>query len=208
MNFSGEVGQFIDGKDAAVGAREQAVVDGKFIGKIAAAAGGTNGIDITDDVGHGDVRSGELFDEAVLTRHPGDRSVVAVGGDFFAAGAADGFQWVVVNFAAGDDGYLRIEQVDESAEDAALGLAAQAEQDKIMAREQGVDDLRDDRVFVSMDTGEERIALLDGAQQIAAELVLDGARSAARIKIGNALELTEGARFRMRRRLHGRACRH
>ena len=56
-----------------------------------------------------------------------------------------------------------------------------------MAREQGIDDLRDDGVIVAVDTGEERLALFDGTEQIAAELILDRARCTARIEIGNAL---------------------
>src|SRR5712664_660788 len=90
LNFAGEVGKFIDGKDAAIGAREQAVVNGEFVGEVASAASGADGIDIADDIGHGYVGCGEFFDEAIVARHPGDRSIVAVRGDFFAAGAADG----------------------------------------------------------------------------------------------------------------------
>src|SRR5712692_7451865 len=192
LNFSGEVGQFVDGKDAAIGAREKAVVDGEFVGEIASAAGRPDGIDIADNVGHGHVGSGKFFDEAIVAGHPGDGSVVAVGGDFFAAGAADGLEWIVVDFAAGDDGHFRIEQVDEAAENAALGLAAEAEKNEIVAREQGIDDLRDNGVFVAVDAGKKRFALFDGTKQIAAELILNGAGGTAGIKIRNALQFAQG----------------
>src|SRR6266849_347119 len=208
LNFSGEVGKFVDGEDAAISAREKAVVDGELVGEIAAAAGGADGIDIADNVGHGHVGSGKFFDEAIVAGHPGDGSVVAVGGDFFAAGAADGLEWIVVDFAAGDDGHFRIEQVDEAAENAALGLAAEAEKNEIVAREQSIDDLRDDGVFVTMHAGKEGLASFDGTQEIAAQLILDGAGNATRIEIGNELEFPECARFRVSRRLHGLACRH
>src|SRR6266849_446900 len=208
LNFSGEVGQFVDGKDAAIGAREKAVVDGEFVGEIASAAGRPDGIDIADNVGHGHVGSGKFFDEAIVAGHPGDGSVVAVGGDFFAAGAAEGLEWIVVDFAAGDDGHFRIEQVDEAAENAGLGLAAEAEKNEIVAREQSIDDLRDDGVFVTMHAGKEGLASFDGTQEIAAQLILDGAGNATRIEIGNELEFPECARFRVSRRLHGLACRH
>jgi len=66
LNFSGEVGELIDGKDAAIGSRKKAVVDGEFIGEVAAAAGRPDGIDIADDVGHGYVGRSELFDKAIL----------------------------------------------------------------------------------------------------------------------------------------------
>jgi len=87
----------------------KAVVDGEFVGEIASAASGANGIDVADDVGHGDVGCGEFFDEAILAGHPGDGSIVAVGGDFFTASSADGFQGIVVDFAASNDGHLLIQ---------------------------------------------------------------------------------------------------
>ena len=91
LNFAGQIGEFINGKDAAIGAWEKAVVDGEFVGEVAAAASGADGIDITDDVGHGYVGSGELFDEAIVAGHPRDGSIVAVGGDFFTACATNRF---------------------------------------------------------------------------------------------------------------------
>ena len=89
----------------------------------------------------------------------------------------------------------------ESAKDAALGLTAQTEKDEIVAGEQGIDDLRDDRVFVSVDTWKEGFAFLDGAQQIAADLIFDRTRHAARVKIRNTLQLADGARFQLTRRM-------
>jgi len=70
---------------------EKAVVDGEFVGEVAAAASGADGIDITDDVGHGYVGGGELFDEAIVAGHPRDGSIVAVSDDFFTACAANRF---------------------------------------------------------------------------------------------------------------------
>ena len=58
LNFAGEVGQFVDGEDAAIGARQQAVVHGELVAKVAAAAGGLDGIDVADDVGDGHVGRG------------------------------------------------------------------------------------------------------------------------------------------------------
>jgi len=83
LNFSGEVGEFVDGKDAAIGAGEKAVMDSEFVGESASAAGARMGSTSPDNVGHGDVGSGEFFDETILAGHPGDEGVVAIGGDFF-----------------------------------------------------------------------------------------------------------------------------
>src|SRR5437879_5242978 len=186
LNFSGQVGQFVDGEDAAVGAREKAIVDREFVRQVAAAASRADGIDVADNVGHGHVGRGELFDKAILSRHPGDGRIVAFGGDFFATRAADGLERIVVDFAARYDRHFRIEQVDEAAQNAALGLAAQAEKNEIVPREKRIHDLRNNRVFISVDAGEEGFALFDGPEQIAAEFILDGAACAARIKIRNA----------------------
>src|SRR6266581_4732409 len=56
-----------------------------------------------------------------------------------------------------------------SPQDAALGLASQAKQNEIVAGEQGIDDLRDHRVFIAVHAGEERLLLFNGSQQIAAD---------------------------------------
>ena len=69
---------------------------------------------------------------------------------------------VVAEFGAGDVRALGIEQRGERAQDAAFGLAAQAEQDEVVARKEGVDDLRDDGVVVADDAGEERGAVASG----------------------------------------------
>src|SRR5438105_120069 len=133
LNFSGKVGKFVNGKDAAVGAWEKAVVDGELVGKVAAAASRANRVDIANYVGHGHVRRGEFFDKPVVARHPSDGSIVAFAGDFFAARAADGLERIVVDFAARHDRHFRIEQIDQATQNAAFGLAAQAEKNEIVA---------------------------------------------------------------------------
>src|SRR5205823_4332349 len=51
LNFAGEVGQLVDGEDAAVGARQEAVVDGQLVREEVAAAGGLDRVNVADDVG-------------------------------------------------------------------------------------------------------------------------------------------------------------
>ena len=62
-----------------------------------------------------------------------------------------------------------------AAQDAALGLAAQAEQDEILPRQNRVDDLRNDCVFKADDAGEERLLRLEPGNQVGAHLVFDAA---------------------------------
>src|SRR6266404_1227329 len=208
LNFSGEIWELVDGEDAAVGAGQKAVVDGEFVGEIAAAARGADRIDVADDVGHGDIGRGEFFDETIFAGHPGDGRIIAFGGNSFAAGAADGLEGIIIDFAAGDDGHFGIEEIDESTQDTAFGLAAEAEKNEIVAGEQSVDDLRDDGVFVAVDAGKQRFALFDGAKEIAADFVFHGDGGAARVEVRDAPELAERARFRLSGRLHKSAGRH
>ena len=77
LDFAGEVGELVDGEDAAIGAGKQAVVHGELGAEVLIAAGGFDGVDVADEVGYGDVGGGELFDEAVVGGEPGDGRFVA-----------------------------------------------------------------------------------------------------------------------------------
>ena len=81
LNLPGEIGQFVDGEDAAVGARDEAVVNGELVGNVLAAAGGFDRVDIADHVGDGDVGRRQFFDVAVVSREPRDGGFVAHFGD-------------------------------------------------------------------------------------------------------------------------------
>ena len=61
LNLSGEVGDFVDGEDAAVGTGEKTVVHGELAAQILVAACGLDGVDVADEIGYSDVGSGELF---------------------------------------------------------------------------------------------------------------------------------------------------
>src|SRR5712671_2023887 len=67
-----------------------------------------------------------------------------------------------------------------------------------MTREERVNDLRNDSVFVAVNAGKQSVAFFDGAQQVAAKFVLYGNRSGARIVVWNAAQLTDGARLVVR----------
>ena len=80
LDALGEVGQLVDGEDAAVGAGHQAVVQGELVGEVA-ALGHLDGVDLADEVGDRRVGRGQLLAEAVVAVHPRDRRVVALGRD-------------------------------------------------------------------------------------------------------------------------------
>jgi hypothetical protein len=60
----GEVGQLVDGDDAAVRPRDEAVCDGLRIAK-AAAVGDLDRVDVADQVGHAGVGGGQLLGVAL-----------------------------------------------------------------------------------------------------------------------------------------------
>ncbi len=175
LNLAGQIGQFVDGEDAAIGARQQAIVHGQFVGQVQSRLCRLDRIDVADDVGDGDVGRGQLLDVARLAGEPRERHLVALARDPRAAGAADRIQRIVVNLAAGHDRNLFVEQIDQRAEDAALGLTAQAEQDEVVAREDRIDQLRDDRFVVADDAREQRFARLQLAHEVVADFLFDGA---------------------------------
>ena len=173
LDFAGEVGQFVDGEDAAIGPRQQPVVHRQFVGEVESRLRRLDRVDVAHHVGDRHVRGRELLDVAVLAREPRNRQGIAFGGDARAAGATDRVERVVVNLAAGDDRNLVIQQVGEAAEDAALGLAAQAEQNEVVTRENRVHQLRDDRLVIPDHTRKERLAGLQLADQVFADFFLD-----------------------------------
>ena len=68
LYLGGQVRQFVDGEDAAVGARDEAKVHGGFIGKIT-ALGVFDEIDFANQISDGNVGSSELF---VIARGAGE----------------------------------------------------------------------------------------------------------------------------------------
>src|SRR5438876_10346812 len=99
-------------------------MDCEFVGKIAPSTRGANGIDISDDIGHGYVRCRKFFHVAKLPWHPGNRSIVTIRNDAIAARAADRPQRIVVDLAASDHRNFRIKQTRQAAQYAALRLSS------------------------------------------------------------------------------------
>ena len=157
LDALGEVGELVDGEDAAVGARHEPVVQRELVGEVA-ALGDLDRVDLADQVGDRRVGRGQLLAEAVVAVDPVDRRVVAVLGDEVAGVLDDRVVRVVVDLAAGDDRHPLVEQAGERADDAGLRLAALAEEDHVVAGEQGVLELRHDGVLVAEHALEQRLA--------------------------------------------------
>jgi hypothetical protein len=116
-------------------------------------------------------------------------------GDQVAAAAADGAVRVVVDLAAFHVGRRFIQQRSQQPDQARFGLAAQAEQNEIVAREDGIDHLRHHGVFVAEHGGKERIAALNLADQVLAEFVFDAAAHLPGFRKGTLAQRAESARY-------------
>ena len=146
LDALGEVGQLVDGEDAAVEPGHEAVVDGQLVGQVP-ALGHPDGVDLADEVGDRGVGGGELLAVALAAVDPGDRQVLARLGEQVLGEAGDRMERVVVDLGVGDDGQPLVEQADHRADDAGLGLAALAQQDDVVTGQDGVLQLGKHRVL-------------------------------------------------------------
>jgi hypothetical protein len=93
-----------------------------------------------------------------------------------------------VDLAPGHGRRLRVEQGRQAAQQAALRLPAQAEQDHVVAREDAVHEPRHHRVLVAEDAREQRLARAHLGEEVAPHLLAHALRRRA----ARALELAEG----------------
>ena len=175
LDLAGEVRQLVDGEHAAVGPRQQAVVHRQLVGELQPGSRRLDRVEIADQVGDRDVRRRQLLDVAAVAIEPRDRQVVALGLHPGAARGADRAERIVVDLAARNDRDLGVEQIGERPQDPALRLAAQAEQDEVVPRQNRVHDLRHDGVVVADDARKDRLAAAQALDQVVADFVLDAA---------------------------------
>jgi hypothetical protein len=138
-------------------------------------------IDVPDHVRDRHVRRGQLLHVAVVRREPRDGRLVAALGDEITAALADRPERVVVDLAAGHRRDPVVQQRGQAAQQPALGLAAQAQQDQVVSREDRVHDLRHHRVLVPQHAGEQRLPACELAAQVLAHLVLHAAGAVRRV---------------------------
>ena len=185
----GEVRQLVDREDAAVRARQETVVDGQLVGEVA-PLGHLDRVHLTDQIGDGDVRRGELLAVAAVAREPDDAGGVALVREALPAGGADRREGRVVDLAAREGGHLVVEQADEQTRHARFRLPALAEEHDVLAGEDRVLDLREDALLVADDPREDRLAALEPADQVVAQFLLDRRRLVPAVP-----ELSDGRRL-------------
>jgi hypothetical protein len=93
------------------------------------------------------------------------------------ARAADWIQRIVVDLAAGHYRDVLVEERHQGAQQSRLRLAAQAEQDEVVLRQERVDELRYDRIVVANDAGKQRLTGTQLDDQVVAHFLVHVAAS-------------------------------
>ena len=110
-----------------------------------------DGINVANQVGDRYVRRRELLNEALVPAEPRQGRSIAAFRQQLSGVLRNRGEWIVIDFAAGHDGYPFIQQPRQLPQNTAFGLASEAQEDEVMAREQRVHDLRKNRILVSDD---------------------------------------------------------
>ena len=175
LDLARKVRQLVQREEPPVRPREEPEVDRQLVREEVAAPGRLDGVHIADQVRNRDVGRGQLLHVTALPGQPFDRGVVAGLVDQAPPLLRYRSQGVVVHLRVREDGDLRIQEPGHLAEDPALGLTPEAEEDQVLARQDRIDELGDDRIVVSPDAGKELAASPKLGDEVGADLILDGA---------------------------------
>ena len=143
-----------------------------FIGRL-------DGVDVADQVGHTDIRGGELFHVAFRAVHPRDGRIVATGFHHGTALLGDRRHGVFGKRCTGQHRHPLVEQVGQAAGNAGLGLPAQAKEVHAVAGKQGALHIGQHRVVVADDAFKQGRTGLDALHQVGADFRGNGARGIA-----------------------------
>ena len=107
-----------------------------------------------------------------------------------------------MDLAARNVGHLRVEQRSQSAQDAALRLPAQSQQNEVVARKNRVDDLRHHGIVIADDARENRPTFAQPGHQVIPQLVFHMPGTQTRFREGTMAQLAKGLRNTHDRKLH------
>ena len=172
LNALRQVGQLVDAKDSSVGARDHAVMDSQLIRQVPALRD-FDGVDLADEIGHRNIGRRQLLPKTVVSMEPRDGGLVAqilypIVPDF-----GHGREGIVVHLGPFDDGNVLVQEIRHRSDQPRLGLAALPQEDQVVAREDRVLQLRDDRLFIANDPGEQLLPFPDFPDEILPQLVFD-----------------------------------
>ena len=153
----------------------------QLVGQVA-ALGDADRVHLADEVRDRDVGRRELLGVPPVARQPVDRrDVAALGRRAPAPTALIGAYGSSLSSPPRTTGQPLVEQVDEQPGHAGLALAALAEEDDVLPGEDRVLDRGQDGLVVADDALEDRPAGRQAGDEVGPQLLLDGARSPARI---------------------------
>ena len=157
-------------KISAIGARDEAVVDGELVGEVATLRtlmGSTSPMRSATAMSG----SGQLLRVAPVAAQPCYGQVVAHLGQAVVARPADGSERIVVDLAAFHAGDRVVQQLHQRADEPGLGLPPLTQQDDVLTRQNGVLYLRDDGVLVPDDARKKLLVRCDLVDEVAPHLL-------------------------------------
>ncbi len=102
------------------------------MGIVESQRGRLNGVDISDKIGNGDVRRGQLLAVSAVSLDPFEWRIVAVFLDQIDGMFADGIERVALYFTTCNYLDFHVEKIHEASQDPGLCLTPQPEKDDIM----------------------------------------------------------------------------
>ena len=145
------------------------------------ALGHLDRVDIPNEVRDGGVGGGQLFGISALGGYPFYLERVAALQSFFTTGLAYRSIWIVIYLAVLDYRNLVIQQMRQAANQARLRLASFAEKDHVVAGEDRVFKLWNDRMAVTDYAGKQLFAGLHLRDEILSHLLPDRQGAEARL---------------------------
>src|SRR5882762_1647556 len=91
-----------------------------------------------------------------------------------AAVCGDGMKRIIVNFGAGDDWDLFVQQLSELTNDPALGLSAESQKNCVVLCQDRINELGNNAFIVAYDAGKESFTGAQFLYEVRAELVFNG----------------------------------
>src|SRR5579871_3237609 len=173
LHLLGQIGQLIDGKDAAIDAGYQSVMNSFLICEVA-ALGNSDWIDLANQIRDRYIGRRKLLSVAMVAADPRDLQKIALLHLQTATALANRRRWIVVDLASFDRRHILIEEQRQRSDNARLGLAAFAEEHHVMTGEHAVLDLRQHGVVVADDARHDAILVAEERQQIIAHLDSNG----------------------------------
>ena len=132
LDAFGEVGQLVEAEDAAIGAGDEPVVDGRLVGEVA-ALGDLDRVHLADQVGDRDVGRGQLLGVSAVAWQPVDRRLVALTATISLAYGLIGASGSSLSSPPATTGMCSSSRPTSRPRQARLGLATLAQEADVLA---------------------------------------------------------------------------